>query len=153
MLVYEVMSQPVVTCRENDSLNEAARAMWEHDCGSIPVVDDHQRLTGIVTDRDICMAAYTQGKVLSDIEVSLAMAKTVISCRREEAVERAETLMSENQIRRIPVVDDENRLQGIVSLSDIAKNAPTSNANEMNAQVTHTLATICRSDHRAMVSV
>jgi CBS domain-containing protein len=142
MRIQEIMSKPVVTCRPEDPLNTAAQLMWEHDCGAIPVTEDGQ-LVGIVTDRDICMAAYTQGKPLSEIPVAHAMATQVFSCNPEEALDAAERLMSEKQIRRVPVVNGDNRPVGILSLNDIARHgASTGRAKGIDREVTRTLAAI-----------
>ena len=125
MRIQDIMSRPAVLCGRNDNLNEAARRMWEHDCGVCPVVDDEGRIAGIVTDRDICMAAYTQGRALRDIPVTVAMARTVFSCRADDSLDSAEAVMSDNQVRRLPVLDRDDRPVGIVSFSDIVRHAST----------------------------
>jgi CBS domain-containing protein len=121
MKVEEVMSVDLETCRPEDTLNRAAQIMWEHDCGVVPVVDAESRVVGMVTDRDICMAAYTQGRSLSEISVSNACSRDVRTCELSDTVEMAESIMREAQIRRIPVVDAERKLYGIVSLADLAQ--------------------------------
>jgi CBS domain-containing protein len=120
MNVAQLMTSPAETCRSTDTLNRAAQIMWEHDCGAVPVVDDDGRPIATVTDRDICMATYTQGRALPDIPVSLAMSQTIVTCHKDEALSKAESLMRTQQIRRLPVVDDEGRVVGILSLNDIA---------------------------------
>src|SRR5512134_738255 len=104
MQIKDVMSHPPVTCPVSSTLDQAARLMWEFDCGIIPVVNDEGRLAGVVTDRDICMAAYTQGKTLREIPVTIAMAKQVIAAYANDSIDSAEELMSANQIRRLPVL-------------------------------------------------
>jgi CBS domain-containing protein len=144
MDIQEIMSKPVVTCRASDSLNTAARLMWEHDCGAIPVTDDEQELVGIVTDRDICMAAYTKGAPLHTIAVSDVMAKKVFSCQANDSLEEAERLMSQKRIRRVPVVDANNRLVGLLSLNDVARHvASAGKKNGDDRELTQTLAAIC----------
>jgi len=123
MRIADIMSRPAVTCRPNESLQEAARLMWECDCGAVPVVQDDGAVTGIVTDRDIAMAAYTKGERLRDIRVAEAMSKVVFTVRPETALEDAERLMSDKQIRRLPVVDERKRPIGIISLGDVARSA------------------------------
>jgi len=118
--VAEVMSKEVASCHMNDSMNRAAQLMWEHDCGCIPVVDDGSRVVGIITDRDICMAAYTQGKSLKELPVSLACSSDVQTCRTIDTLARAEELMTHAQVRRLPVVDPMGVLVGLVSMSDLA---------------------------------
>lgn len=95
--------------------------MWEFDCGVIPVVDDDGRVAGIVTDRDICMAAYTQGKALSAISVASAMARDVAAAHADDGIEQVEELMRDKQVRRLPVLDGESRLIGLVSMNDLAR--------------------------------
>lgn len=113
------LMKPARSCRPTDSLNEAARLMWECDCGAIPVQDDAGRLVGIVTDRDICMAAYTRGRPLGALTVESTMSGGVTSASPEDSLERIATLMRDKQVRRIPIVD-EGGLVGMVSLADIA---------------------------------
>ena len=105
MKVADLMTRDVRACTIHDSLNAAARIMWEHDCGCAPVVDAHGKLAGIVTDRDICMAAYTQGVPLEAIPVERVMSARVISCSRGDDLETAHRLMRTHEIHRIPVVD------------------------------------------------
>ena len=101
MHVRDIMEQPAVTCSTNSNSNHAAQLMWEHDFGSLPVVDHDGRLAGIVTDRDICMGAYTQGATLSEIPVSSVMTQHALACHPGDTVETAEELMREAQIRRL----------------------------------------------------
>ncbi len=150
MKVERIMTHKVAACTENDSLNTAAQLMWENDCGCVPVIraDGSGNVVGMLTDRDICMAAYTQGRSLMQIPVSSAMARKVISCKAGDDVRHAEALMRENRIRRLPVLDDNGRLVGILSFNDIAREAESerrSGAKEVTEQETiETLATICQ---------
>lgn len=123
MKIKALMTQDVRTCRPQDSLNEAARAMWESDCGCLPVVDEQARVVGMVTDRDVCMAAYTQGQTLATIPVSTAMARNVVSCGPDDDLAAVERSMQKARVRRLPVVDRHGRLAGIVSLNDLARQA------------------------------
>jgi CBS domain-containing protein len=121
MKVEEIMSTDLETCHPDHMLNCAAQIMWEHDCGVVPIVDDESRVVGMITDRDICMAAYTQGRPLAEIPVSTACSRTVYTCALTDSVESAEALMRRAQVRRIPVVDEKRKLYGLVSLADIAQ--------------------------------
>jgi CBS domain-containing protein len=123
MKVEELMTTEVGSCRPYDGADQAARIMWEQDCGAAPVVDQDGRVVAVLTDRDICMAAFTQGRALGDIRVSSAMSRTLWSCRPEDDVKNAEKSMRAHQVRRLPVVDVEGRLVGILSLSDLARKA------------------------------
>jgi CBS-domain-containing membrane protein len=141
------MTQSVRTCSPQDTLDVAARAMWEGDCGTVPVVDDSRRVVGMLTDRDICMAAYTQGKPLAAIPVASAMAKQVVSCRPDDELLIAERAMQKARVRRLPVVDAKGRLAGILSLNDLARNTGKDRAGKPRAisadEVTATLSAIC----------
>jgi CBS domain-containing protein len=120
MLVGQVMTRNPATCRADDSLQHAAQLMWERDCGFVPVVDDQGCVVGVVTDRDACMGAYTQGRPLWDIPVSTAMARDVCVCHPEEDIGRALDVMRRRQVRRLPVIDNLGRLLGVLSLRDAA---------------------------------
>lgn len=139
------MTHDVWACKTHDSLNAAARIMWDHDCGCAPVVDAHGRLAGIVTDRDICMAAYTQGVPLEAIPLERAMSPRVISCARGDDLETAHRLMRTHEIHRLPVVDSRGRPVGILSLSDIVNHARKSGAAPSEAvEIIATLSAIRR---------
>src|SRR5271154_2688130 len=99
------MTRDARACTIHDSLNAAARIMWEHDCGCAPVVDGHGRLAGIVTDRDISIAPSTQGLPLESIPIERVMSARVISCSRTDTLETAHRLMRTHEIHRIPVAD------------------------------------------------
>lgn len=121
MRIDQLMRKPAITCHSNESLHTVAQRMWEQDCGVLPVVDEAGAMVGIVTDRDVCMAAYTQSKTLGDIPVTTAMAKAVFSCAPDASLEAAERVMSEKQLHRIPVVDAKNKPLGVISMNDIAR--------------------------------
>jgi CBS domain-containing protein len=125
MKVKELMTKDVQACSNGATLNDAARIMWEHDCGVVPVLagDSSDRVTGVITDRDICMAAYSQGKPLCDIPVTSAMAQELCCCTPETPVQEAESLMSDAQVRRLVVVNEDGRLAGILAMADIARTA------------------------------
>jgi CBS domain-containing protein len=120
MNVTRLMRHEVPSCRPDDTLNRAAQILWENGCGSVPVVDADRRPVGLLTDRDICMAAYTQGLRLGEITVDTAMAKKVVCCGDGDDLSRAAQLMRENSLRRLPVVDAQGTLVGLLSLDDIA---------------------------------
>jgi CBS domain-containing protein len=123
MKIQDVMTRDVSACSSDDMLSRAAQLMWERDCGCVPVIDHSGVVCGMVTDRDICMAAHTQGLPLHQIAVRSAMSPHVHACRPEATIEEAQTLMRRNKVRRAPVVDSDH-LVGIVSLSDLVVRAP-----------------------------
>ena len=114
MKVAELMTTDVATCLATDSLNRAAQLMWERRCGSVPVVDEGWRAVGMLTDlRDVSMAAYTQGRRLDDIAVTLAMSHPVWTCPASATAEEAEGLMMAHGVQRLVVVDADGRLAGL----------------------------------------
>jgi CBS domain-containing protein len=145
--IEDIMTRDVRACSPDDSMGEAAQIMWENDCGCVPVVDGDRRLVGMITDRDICMAAYTRGKPLAEIEVGGAMAAVVQSCRAEDTLRKAETIMRTAQVRRLPVVDRDRVLVGILSLRDIVQEAQRQSRTEHrdvdDSEVSDTLGAIC----------
>jgi CBS domain-containing protein len=142
--VRDVMSRELVTCRRTDTLNRAAQQMWDGDCGAVPIVDEAGNLVGMLTDRDICMAAYTRGKPLSELGVSSAMSTALFTCRPTDTLRRVMDMMSSHQVRRLPVVDEQGVLVGIVSLADVARlaQAPTVRSHEARVWVPGVLAGI-----------
>ena len=133
MKVADLMTREVRVCTIHDSLNAAARIMWDHDCGCAPVVDGHGRVVGIVTDRDICMAAYTQGLPLDGIPIERVMSARVITCARGDDVETAHRLMRVHEVHRLPVVDSRGRPVGILSMSDLANHRQMDGAGASDA--------------------
>ncbi len=145
MRVRAVMSWPVVSCEADDSLEGAARLMWESDCGALPVVDSGGKLLGILTDRDICIAALLRGCALCSIRVSEVMTKQVYACRPADTLEAVEMLMGEKQLHRLPVVDTDRTLIGLISMTDIARwLAEEKRRNGAQIRFLRTLAQICR---------
>ena len=120
MKVEELMTKDVFTCHPNDTLNAVAQIMWERDCGCVPVVNHDGVPIAMVTDRDICMASYTQGKPLMEIPVAVAMSKNIVVCRANESLATAESIMRAQRVRRVPVVADDGKIVGLLSLNDLA---------------------------------
>jgi len=147
MNVGQLMTHGVKTCRPQDSLNTAAKLMWDNNCGSVGVVAEG-KVVGMLTDRDICMAAYTQGHLLSEMQISGAMSKKLFSCRPEDSLAKAEEIMRTNRIRRLPVIDADSHLVGILSLDDIAREAMRERKDKQRVEITaeevcDTFAAVC----------
>lgn len=151
MQIKDLMSHPPVTCPANSTLDHAARLMWEFDCGIIPVVNDDGRLAGVVTDRDVCMAAYTQGRSLASIPIATAMGKQVVAVHASDPIEQAERLMRDNQIRRLPVLDADGRPIGLVSMNDLARLAARAKKSGVDRELVRTLAAVCQPRAHASV--
>jgi CBS domain-containing protein len=122
--VEQLMSRIVATCRPEDTLNRAAQIMWERDCGVVPVTvlaDGGECVVGMITDRDVCMAAYTQGLPLADLPVATAMSRSVRTCAPTDRIDGALRLMAAEQLHRLPVVDEAGHLVGLLSFADVAR--------------------------------
>jgi len=142
MTVGQLMSRQIRTCRPDDSLNTAARIMWEEDCGCVPVVQEsgaeHPRLVGILTDRDVCMAAYTQGKPLSAIAVTSIMQRDLATCVATDPIGVALAVLRTRRLHRLPVVENDAELVGVLSLADIARESKREEAEVDQPAVTTT---------------
>jgi CBS domain-containing protein len=134
MQVKDLMTTSPSVCTLEDTTNEAARIMWERDCGAVPVVDRNRRVVGMITDRDICIAAYFQGEPLSQIRVADVMSRELSTVRPEDEVTKAEHLMRAHQVRRLPVVTDGQILVGILSVGDLAQHVPRANGPRQPAE-------------------
>jgi len=120
----DIMTRDVVACRPDSNLREVARLMRDEDTGAIPVLDEHNKVVGIVTDRDIVV------RVLADLERNLdssvvrdAMSTDVYNVRPNDRLVDCIRKMGDKQVRRILVTDDNDRLKGIISMSDVATEA------------------------------
>jgi CBS domain-containing protein len=118
----EVMTKNPVCCLPDDMATEAAKLMKSGNIGSIPVVENQQtkRLVGIVTDRDLALKIVAEGRDAKSTKVEALMTRKVVSCHAEDDLQKALDAMAENQLRRIPVVDNDNRILGIIAQADVA---------------------------------
>jgi CBS domain-containing protein len=116
----DVMFGSAVCCRATDTLNVAAQLMWEHDLGAIVVVNQQHEPVSVVTDRDLCMAVYTQGLPLYEIGVESTMSKSMVTCSVDTPLKDVRRQMAEHQLRRIPVTDLQGKLAGMIGITDLA---------------------------------
>ncbi len=155
MKVRELMTTDVKHCEEYYTLNTAAQTMWDNDIGCLPVLDKNGRVIGMLSDRDICMAAYLQGGALAGSLATSAMSKQVFACAPDDDVGSVEKIMRDRQVRRLPVIDSHGHLAGIISLNDIARQAQREaelkKARELNdAEIVQVLASVCAPRHRVI---
>lgn len=148
MKVKEIMSANAKVCTPTSSLADAAGLMWENDCGIVPVVTEGEKIVGLVTDRDICMAACTQGRKLSNIAIEEIFSGKVFACKPEDDVHTALNTMRENKVHRLPVVDANGKLKGMLSMNDIVLNAKESSGKKppelSYVDVVNTYKSICQ---------
>lgn len=124
MNVEHLMTRDVECCTPDANLAEAAMVMWRRDCGFVPVVErPGGRLVGVITDRDICMATATKHAGPDSLPVSSVMNRHAVTCTPSDDIQTAMTRMCEKQMRRLPVVDRDGRLTGVLSLNDLARAA------------------------------
>ena len=147
MKVKELMTENAKACLPTSNLAEVAGAMWEHDCGILPVVEHGGQVVGLITDRDVCMAAAMKHRHLENIAVEEVSSGKVISCQPDDDVRKALKTMQENKLRRLPVVANDGTLKGIVSMNDIvlrARDATGKKTPEVSyADVVSTYKAIC----------
>ncbi len=119
MWIKDLMTRYPTYCRPDDSLESVAKLMVERDCGVIPVCRG-RKVVGVVTDRDITCRAVAEGKLPSEVPVSEIMSSPVYCVHETEDVQAAVDLMEAKQVRRLPVLDEDDDLAGIVAPSDLA---------------------------------
>lgn len=150
MKVKEIMTGNVKTCDLNASLADAAKAMWDNDCGILPVLKDGRELVGLITDRDICMGTATKDRNPSSISVEEVITGQVYSVTSEDDVQQALETMRQRKVHRLPVVDSEGQLNGVLSMNDVVLNSKERDGKKIPeigyAEVVRTYQAIC--EHR-----
>lgn len=133
MRVSEAMTKDVVIANPDQSICDAAKMMAEADAGALPV-GDNDRLVGVITDRDIAIRAVAQ-HLSPDTPVREVMSQEVLYCFEDEDIEKVAQNMADNQVRRLPVVNRDKRLVGIVSLGDVSRSTKARTAGEAVAGI------------------
>lgn len=136
MLAKEIMSRDPQCCTPNDTLRDAARLMADFDCGCLPVVDDKvgKQVVGVLTDRDIAVRGVARGKT-PDSKVNDVMSPAPACCFEEDEVDEIERIMAEKQVRRVPVVDRDDRVVGMIAQADLARNNRAASDREVGRLV------------------
>jgi CBS domain-containing protein len=153
MKIKSVMNKQVATCLPTDSLGAAAEIMWNKDCGIVPIVEPGSlRLLGVVTDRDLAMAALLSNRPMDAIRVGDAMTTKLFTCGEEDDLREAHDTMREHQVRRVPVVGEKGRLLGLVTLSDLVREAFSTRAAaaaRRQRECARTLSAVCQPHENA----
>ena len=139
MKVKECMCNDVCCVKPETKIQEVAKLMSENHIGCIPVCDENQCICGIVTDRDVLLRCVACNKDTNQTPVSDIMSCNVCTCKEDDEITNAETKMGQNQIRRLPVCDDKNKVVGILTLGNLAQN----DQEIGKQQVCSTLENIC----------
>jgi CBS domain-containing protein len=121
----EVMTKNPVCCLPNDAVIKAAELMKSENIGSIPVIENEQtqKVVGIVTDRDLALKIVAEGRDAKSTNVEEVMTRKVVTCLADDDLQKALDAMAEHQLRRIPVVDNNNKILGIIAQADVATRA------------------------------
>ena len=144
MTAKDFMTSEVKSCSADADLAGVANIMWECDCGTVPVVNEDRTVIGMITDRDICIAAATRCTAPQNIQVREVMATHVHTCSVEDDVRTVLNTMKERRVRRLPVLDDQERLAGIISMNDlVARAGCRKDADVPGEEFLATLKSIC----------
>lgn len=146
MRAADLMTRSVRSCRSDESCAVAARHMWEGDCGCVVVTHDDATVAGIVTDRDLAMAAWIGGKPLAEIPVRTAMASPARAVLASDSLSAVLEALTQEQVHRVPVLDESGVLVGLVSLADVVR-VQAKNRVLDAASLVDTIAAICRPRH------
>jgi CBS domain-containing protein len=144
MKVKEIMTPNAKAIWLTESLADAAQLMWENDCGVLPIIKDGRKVIGMITDRDICMAAAMRDKNPSSVSVEEVMTGLVYSLKPEDEIDDALKAMQEHKIRRLPVVNAEGELEGILSMNDVVLHAKAKGDSIAYGDVVKTYQAICQ---------
>jgi CBS domain-containing protein len=137
MIVRDVMTHAPVCCLATDSAQKVAGILHKQNVGSIPVVSDEapRKLIGIITDRDLCCSVVAKGLDPASTPIDKFVSRTPATCREGEELDHCERLMQERQVRRIPIVDNDGRVIGIVSQADLALKDKPERVAKMLAEI------------------
>ena len=140
MKIREAMSPNPICCLPTDSAQRVARTMCDHNVGSIPVVldQDSRKLVGMITDRDLCCSVIADGLDPKSVTIEKFMTLNPVTCREGENVENCERLMQEHQVRRMPIVDAEDHVIGIVAQADLALKDKPERVSKTVAEISKT---------------
>jgi CBS domain-containing protein len=146
MKVRDLMSTDVKFCRPETNLTEAVKLMEKRDCGVLPVVAVNGTVSGVITDRDVCIAMTTRGLTGDRIAVREVTAGHCYTCSPDDDAVAALQTMKTHKVRRLPVVDPEGRLAGILSINDVLTHADAVS----HAEIVATMASICEHSQSAI---
>ena len=153
MKVRDLMTINPISCRPETNLAAVGALMWEHDCGLIPVVDDTDKVTGVITDRDICIALSTRDQQPSKIAAREITTTPAFVCSPDDDIQTALVTMSRERLHRLPVVNKERGLAGILSINDVLLHAEKGLGKRQGIayeDVVQTLQAICAHSTRTV---
>lgn len=118
-MVRDLMQCSPKSCQPNTNLAEVIGLLWSCGCGALPVVDSAGRVVGIITDRDICVALGTRDRRPSELVAGQVMSRNVATCLTGDDIHTALKTMRSRRIRRLPVLGEHGRLEGVLCMSDL----------------------------------
>lgn len=144
MKVQDVMTTDVRTCSPDANVAQVAQVMWESDCGIVPIIDEGSRVRGVVTDRDVCIALGTRNQLAGSVRVADVMSTEVRTSPSTADLGEALEIMRAGRVRRVPVVDAEGVLCGVLSLDDVVlRIAEKARDTKLRNAMIGTLKVIC----------
>lgn len=132
MKVKDCMCNSVYCVTPNTNIQEVAKIMSENHIGCVPICNDDNYVSGIITDRDILLRCIACNKDTNQTKASDIMTTNVCTCMEEDDIKNAQTKMEQNQIRRLPVCDNKNKVIGILTLGDLAQNGEELGSKELS---------------------
>jgi CBS domain-containing protein len=146
MKVLEIMTTNVAACRPESNLAAVAAEMFHRDCGCMPVIGADGHLAGMITDRDIAIGVATRDRTADRIEVREVMSGDVVACGPDDNVKDALETMRSRKVRRLPVIDAQGHLHGILSMNDVVRRAGDKTEVASARDVLATFQGICSPD-------
>ena len=139
MLVKDLMTRNVFSCRPESNLAEVAEVMWNQQCGALPMLDASERVRGIITDRDICIALGTRNIRASDVLARDVSPPKCFSCSPDNDAREALKTMATQEVSRLPVVDEAGQLVGILSIDDLVFRAGGGSSDLSDSEIINTM--------------
>ena len=131
MKVREIMMGTPYTCRRETNLGEAAELMWKGNCGFLPITGADNKVCGVITDRDICIALGTRNKRAGEVNAGEVTEGSLYTCSPEDEIHVALLTMREGKVRRLPVVDSDGKAVGVLSMDDVLLRAEPSGSGKI----------------------
>jgi CBS domain-containing protein len=123
MKVQDVMMGTPATCSLGTNLGTAIEILWNRNCGILPVLNAENQVVGVVTDRDLCIALGTRNRLPGEITVAEVVSGRLFACKPDDEIQTALATMAQEQVRRLPVINAQGGLEGILSMDDVTLHA------------------------------
>ena len=142
MKVKDAMVKAPAVCSLGTNLGAAVELLWSYNCGFLPIVDGERRVAGVITDRDIAVALGTRNRLPGEIAVADVATRKVHSCKATDDVRWALDIMAQNKVRRLVVVNEQNQLEGVLSMDDVVLYAETQTTGKADVSADDVLRTL-----------